>query len=74
MGPVLGAAYDSPRPLQAGLADIAAEMGAVVARFGSLGTPLWPPVASSAYASLLSGEGKKLFCSVTWDSSPAGWR
>jgi hypothetical protein len=76
MGPVaLGAACDSPRPLPAGLADITAEMGSVVERLGSLGTPLWPLVASSAYASLLSCEEirRKLFCSLTWDSSPVGW-
>jgi hypothetical protein len=48
-------------------------MGAVVERLGSFGTPLWPPVASTAYASLLFGEEKKLFCSPTWDSSPVGW-
>jgi hypothetical protein len=35
--------------------------------------PLWHPVASSAYASLLSGEEKMLLCALTWDSSPVGW-
>ena len=74
MGPVaLGEAYDSPGPLPTGLAELAAEMGAVVGRFGSVGTPLWPAVASSAYSSLLSGEERRLFCSLTWDSSPTGW-
>ncbi len=41
MGPVaLGAAYDSPGPLPTGLAELAAEMGAVVERFGSVGSAL----------------------------------
>ncbi len=58
----LSTAYDSPRPLPAGLADIDAEISAVVERFGLLGTQLWTPVASSAYASKLFGEEEKLFC------------
>jgi hypothetical protein len=69
MGPVaLGQAYDSPGPLPTGLAELAAEMGEVVGRFGSVGTPLWPAVASSAssYSFLLSGEERRLFCSLTW--------
>ena len=48
--------YDRPGPLPAGLAELAAELDAVVARYGPLGAPLWPAVASSAYAALLSGE------------------
>jgi hypothetical protein len=49
------------------------EMQAVILRYGTAGCPLWPPVASSAYAALLCGEEKGLFCSVTWDASTHGW-
>jgi hypothetical protein len=42
--------YDRLCPLPAGLAELAAEMDAVIARYGPLGAPLWPAVASSAYA------------------------
>ena len=74
MGPVaLGSAYDAPEPPPAGLSDLAVEFGAVIQRFGSAGTPLWPAVASSAYGCLLSGEERRLFCALTWDSSPTGW-
>ncbi len=48
-------------------------MRAVILRYGTAGCPLWPPVASSAYAALLCGEEKSLFCSVTWDASTHGW-
>jgi hypothetical protein len=40
--------------------------------YGPLGAPLWPPVASSAYAAVISGEEKLLFCALTWDASPDG--
>ena len=30
-------------------------------------------MASSAYAFLLSGEERSLFCALTWDASPVGW-
>ncbi len=66
-------AHDRPGPLPAALAELAAEMDAVIARYGPLGSPLWPVVASSAYAALLSGEEKLLFCALTWDTSPSGW-
>jgi hypothetical protein len=49
------------------------EMRAILLRYGPSGTPLWPPVASSAYAALLSGEEMALFCAVTWDASTHGW-
>ena len=73
MGPVSEAIYDRAGPPPAGLAELAAEMRDIILRYGPSGTPLWPPVASSAYASLLSGEEQLLFCAVTWDASPFGW-
>jgi hypothetical protein len=66
-------AYDFPRALPDGIAALADEMADVVRRYGPLGAPLWPPVASSAYAALLSGEERSLFCALTWDASPVGW-
>ena len=57
----------------AGLAELAAEIDAIVTCYGPLGTLVWPPVASSAYAALLSGEEKSLLCALTWDVSPVGW-
>ncbi len=65
--------YDQLGPLPAGLAELAAEMDTIIARFGPPGAPLWPPVASSAYTALLSGEEKVLYCAITWDASPTGW-
>jgi hypothetical protein len=65
--------YDRPAPVPAGLPALAAEMDDLLARYGPLGVPLWPHVASSAYAALLSGEEKSLFCALTWDASPVGW-
>lgn len=35
--------------------------------------PLWPPVASSAYASFLQGDLRREFFSLTWDASSNGW-
>jgi hypothetical protein len=67
--------YDSdrPAPAPAGLPELAAEMNDLLSRYGPLGVPLRPHVASSAYAALLSGEEKSLFCALTWDASPVGW-
>ena len=65
--------YDRLGPPPVGLAELASEMDAIVVRYGPLGAPLWPPVASSAYAALLSGEELALFCALTWDASPSGW-
>ncbi len=65
--------YDRPALAPAGLPALAAEMDDLLARYGSLGVPLWPHVTSSAYAALLSGEEKSLFCALTWDASPVGW-
>ena len=56
-----------------GLPELAVEMCAVLSRYGPAGCPLWPPVASSAYAALLRGEEKALFCALTWDASTHGW-
>jgi hypothetical protein len=65
--------YDRPAPAPADLAELAAEMDDLLALYGPLGVPLWPHVASSAYAALLSGEEKSHFCALTWDASPVGW-
>ena len=73
LGPKDEASYDWPGSAPAGLPELAVEMRAIIVRYGSAGCPLWPPVASSAYAALLCGEEKVLFCSVTWDASTHGW-
>ncbi len=65
--------YDQLNPLPASLVELAAEMDTIIMRYWPLGSPLWQPVASSAYAALLSGEEQTLYCSVTWDASPSGW-
>ncbi len=65
--------YDLPVPLPVGMAELAVEMREVILRHSPLGATLWPPVASSAYATLLSGDEQSLFCAVTWDASPLGW-
>ena len=65
--------YDVARALPDGVAALAGEMAEVIRHYGPLGAPLWPPVASSAYAALLSGEERSLFCALTWDASPVGW-
>jgi hypothetical protein len=72
-GPSAEESYDWPGPAPAGLPELAEEMRAVLLRYGPAGCPLWPPVASSAYAALLCGEETALFCSVTWDASTHGW-
>ena len=69
----VSAHYDRPAPVPSGLPALAAEMDDLLARYGPLGVPLWPHVASSAYAALLSGEEKSIFCALTWDASPVGW-
>ena len=65
--------YDVPRALPDGLAALAGEMAEAIRHYGPLGAPLWPPVASSAYAALLSWVERSLFCALTWDASPVGW-
>jgi hypothetical protein len=65
--------YDRPAPAPAGLDELAAEMDALLVRYGPLGVPLWPRVDSSAYGALLSGEEKSLLCALTWDASTVGW-
>ena len=47
--------------LLAGLAELALKLSDLIRRYWPLGAPLWPPVASSAYAALLSGEEQYLF-------------
>jgi hypothetical protein len=56
VSPTAAEHYDRLGPLPAGLVELAAEMDTVIARYWPLGAPLWPAVASSAYAALLSGE------------------
>ncbi len=76
MGPISEDRYDTAAPLPAGLTELAVEMRDIINRFGPAGSPLWPPVASSAYRallSLLSGEERSMFCALTWDASPFGW-
>jgi hypothetical protein len=73
LGPQREDSYDWPGPAPVGLPELTEEMRAVLLRYGSAGCPLWPPVASSAYAALLCGEETALFCSVTWDASTHGW-
>jgi hypothetical protein len=71
--PTVATFYDRPDPLPAGLAELAAEMDDLIQHYGPLCAPLWPPIASSAYASVLSGEEKLLFFALTWDAPPDGW-
>jgi hypothetical protein len=73
LGPSAEDSYDRPGPAPAGLPELAMEMRAVLLRYGPAGCPLWPPVASSAYAALLCGEETSLFCALTWDASTHGW-
>jgi hypothetical protein len=61
------------RLVSARVAELAAEMDALLVRYGPLGVQLWPRVASSAYTALVSGEEKSLLCTLTWDASPVGW-
>ncbi len=54
--PTVAAHCNRAGPLPLGLTALATEMDYIIARYGLLGTQLWPPVASSAYTTLLSGE------------------
>jgi hypothetical protein len=71
--PIDEATHDKPRPISAELLELAGEMERVVGRYSAAGVPLWPPVASSAYASFLLGELGPEFFSLTWDASRHGW-
>jgi hypothetical protein len=71
--PTAAASYNRPDPLPAGLAELAVEMDDLILHYGPLVAPLWPPIASSAYALVLSGEEKLMFCALTWDASPDDW-
>jgi hypothetical protein len=73
IGPVADEDYDRPRPAPAGLAELADDCASVIRRFAPLGTPLWPPVPSSAYAALLAGVRETPFWVLTWDASSPGW-
>jgi hypothetical protein len=73
MGPVTEELYDCIMPTPAGLGDLAVELRGIIRRYGPVGRPIWPAVASSAYAALLRGEEQGVFCALTWDASPLGW-
>jgi hypothetical protein len=73
MGPTPEEIYDRPLPPPPGLPALADELRSVLNRYGSAGVPLWPPVLSSAYAAMISGNVKDAFCSLTWDASTFGW-
>jgi hypothetical protein len=66
-------AYDRPWPTTGEMRGLAAEMVAIVERCSEAGVPLWPPVASSAYAAFLRGELRLEFFALTWDASTHGW-
>ncbi len=48
-------------------------MEAVVERYGEAGVPLWPPVASSAYAAFMRGDLGPEYFALSWDASTHGW-
>ena len=52
---------------------LAEEMAGAVGRYSDAGGPLWPPEASSAYASFPRGELGQEFFSLPWDASWFGW-
>jgi hypothetical protein len=66
MGPSSKAAYDRQAPVPADMADLAVEMQANISRLGPA------PVASSAYAVLLCGDERALFCALNWDALTCG--
>ena len=66
-------AYDRPRPTTGEMRGLAADMVAIVERHSEAGVPLWPLVASSAYAAFLRGELGLEFFALTWDASTHGW-
>ena len=72
-GPVVEEAYDRSEPVSDALRSLTGEIVAVVERYSGAGVPLWPPVASTAYASFLRGEAGPEFFALTWDASPLGW-
>jgi hypothetical protein len=65
--------YDFRRAVHPELPALAGEVSGLIRRFAPQGCPLWPPVPSSSYAALLSGEAPDVFCSLTWDASTGGW-
>ena len=73
MGPVSEDLYDVACPAPEGLAALSVDLCEIIRRFAPSGSQLWPPIASSAYASLVRGEEQSVFCSLTWDASPFGW-
>jgi hypothetical protein len=73
MGPVPMEQYDEVRPAPASPVELSAEMCCVLQCYAQVGCPIWPPLASSAYAALLREEEQTVFCSLTWDASTFGW-
>ena len=69
-GPVVQEEYDRLAPVAGALQSLMGEIVGVVKRFSGAGVPLWPPVASTAYASFLRGEAGLEFFYLTWDASP----
>ena len=72
-GPVDESTYDRRQPVSAEMRALAGEMAEVVEHYSGSGVPLWPPVASSAYASFVRGELGPEFFALTWDASSYGW-
>ena len=73
MGPISEELYDVPFPASPELVALSSELCTVIERYAPLGSPLWPPVPSSAYRALLRGEETAVFFALTWDASPLGW-
>ncbi|MFN5017560.1 hypothetical protein [Bradyrhizobium sp.] len=65
--------YDAPRLVTGELRELSCEMEAVVERYGEAGVPLWPPVASSAYAAFMRGDLGPEYYALSWDASTHGW-
>lgn len=73
IGTVDESLYDKPRAITTELRSLAGELESVVDRYSESGAALWPPVASSCYASFMRGELGLEFFSLTWDASTFGW-
>ncbi len=73
IGTVDESSYDKPRAITTELLSLAGELESVVDRYSESGAALWPPVASSCYASFMRGELGLEFLSLTWDASTFCW-
>ena len=67
IGTVAEEEYDKVQPTPTGLPELASECRAIITRYATPGAPLWTPVPSSAYATLLDGTATLPLCAVTWD-------